>query len=123
MHSSSIRSYAALVLVLSQSSLCLGSSLRGRALKHSAVCTPAKDASAWLFDTPQHASPSCISSAGGANDLGTAPKMCDGDPTSIRIETTPGKAECLVAVAPQCKIPMRQFASLDYDFALQAGQF
>jgi hypothetical protein len=59
---------------------------------------------------------SCISSSGGVNDLGTYPTQCNGDPASVRIEVTPGLAECLVAVSPHCKIPMHDFVSLDYDF-------
>ena len=44
--------------------------------------------------------------------------MCEGDPTSVRIAVTRGKAECLVAQASQCKIPMHDFVSLDYDFSV-----
>ena len=39
-------------------------------------------------------------------------------PNSVYIETTPGEAECLVAKAPQCKIPIRDFLSLDYDLGV-----
>ena len=61
-------------------------------------------------------SPSCASTNGGTNDLGTAPQMCKDDPTSIRLETSQGKAECLVATLVDCKIPIHDFVSLDYDF-------
>ena len=56
---------------------------------------------------------------GGTNDLGTAPAPCEGDPASVRMEVTPGMAECLVASAASCKIPMHDFVSLDYDFAVE----
>merc|ERR1711957_124061 len=56
----------------------------------------------------------------GVNDLGTFPTQCQGDPTSVRIEITPGKAECLKAAVPQCKIPMRDFTSLDYKLSVGA---
>ena len=81
------------------------------------VCNPASDDSAWPFNADKaQASPSCMSSAGGTNDMGNAPKMCSEDPASVRIEVTPGKAECLRATAGQCKIPMHDFVSMDYDF-------
>ena len=89
-----------------------------------AVCAPATateaTSGAWPFSTePGHAY-SCASSAGGTNDLGTAPQQCAGDPASVRIEVSPGKAECLVASAAECKIPMHDFVSLDYDFHISA---
>jgi hypothetical protein len=43
--------------------------------------------------------------------------MCQNDPASVRIEVTPGKAECLVANSA-CKIPMHDFVALDYEFAI-----
>jgi len=76
----------------------------------------APGADTWLFDVSQKHHPSCSSSAGGVNDLGTTPHMCQNDPTSVRIEITPGKAECLQASMEQCKIPMHDSTSLDYDF-------
>lgn len=62
---------------------------------------------------------SCISSAGGVNDLGSLPTQCEGDPASVRIEITPGMAECLVAESFNCKIPMLDFTSMDYDFNVE----
>jgi len=44
--------------------------------------------------------------------------MCAGGANSVRLELTPGTAECLVASADQCKIPMHDFTRLDYDFAI-----
>ena len=83
------------------------------------VCTPAASMSAWPFSVDAGVWYSCASSAGGTNDLGTAPEMCEGDPSSVRIALTPAVgAECLVAHAESCKIDMREFVSLDYDFAI-----
>ena len=83
------------------------------------VCDPAGgNSSSWVFAAPKGHSYACASSAGGTNDLGTAPTMCKGDSASVRIAVTAGKAECLVASAPQCKIPMHDFVSMDYDFAV-----
>jgi hypothetical protein len=82
------------------------------------VCAPASNTAAWAFSAPKGTSYSCASSAGGTNDLGTAPTQCAGDPASVRIAITPGKAECLVASAPACKIPMHDFVSMDYDFSV-----
>lgn len=84
------------------------------------VCAAAaaNDSAAWPFSVDARAWYSCASSAGATNDLGNAPRMCAGDPSSVRIEVTRGEAECLVAHARECKIDMRQFESLDYDFAL-----
>lgn len=103
----------------------------------STACSSAIDSSQWIFSTNVGAiyyvlfssniiflflcqqinsSYSCISSAGGVNDLGNIPSQCEGDPTSVRIQITPGKAECLVAESYNCKIPMHDFIALDYDF-------
>ena len=83
-------------------------------------CDPAQDASTWLFTAKEdsHADYSCASEKGGVNDLGNAPKMCEGDATSVRLAVQKGKAECLKAVAGECGIPMRNFVSLDYDFSM-----
>jgi len=85
------------------------------------VCTRASadTQASWPYDVSRTHHPSCSSSAGGVNDLGTTPHACHDDPTSVRIEVTPGKAECLKASLPQCKIPMHDFASMDYDFAIE----
>ena len=80
------------------------------------VCKPTSNSSQWAFTVDQDSSFSCSSSAGKTNDLDTSPTSCDGDPASVRIEMTKGKAECLVAKSQQCKIPMHDFVSLDYDF-------
>merc|ERR1711935_61012 len=72
----------------------------------------------WPYDVAPTHHPSCSSSAGGVNDLGTRPTACANDPTSVRIQVTPGKAECLHATVPQCKIPMRNFTSLDYKLSI-----
>ena len=82
-----------------------------------AVCTPSSNPSSlWPYDVSKGSSPSCASTNGGTNNLGTAPQMCKNDPTSIRLETSQGKAECLVATLMDCKIPIHDFVSLDYDF-------
>ena len=39
---------------------------------------------------------------------------------SVRIEVTAGEAECLVATAAECKIPMHDFVALDYDVAIDS---
>lgn len=86
------------------------------------VCEPIKPNSSntiWPYNVGKGTSPSCASTNGGTNDLGTAPQQCkSGDPTSVRIETKPGLAECLVASVQECKIPMHDFVSLDYDFSI-----
>ena len=74
----------------------------------------------WPFDNSIGSSYSCISSGSGTNDLGNAPTMCEGDPASVKITVQKGKAECLVAKAFNCKIPMHDFKSLDYDFAVDS---
>ena len=86
----------------------------------STVCNPVKTTSNnWVYNVSIGTAPSCKSSNGGTNDLGTRPQMCENDPTSIRLQTTSGKAECLVAKAFDCKISMHDFISLDYDFAIE----
>ncbi|KAL1515491.1 hypothetical protein AB1Y20_002115 [Prymnesium parvum] len=84
-----------------------------------AVCEASSDRTNWPFHTDQKQWYSCRSSAGATNDLGSTPQPCVGDSSSVRIELTPGKAECLVAHAPQCKIPMHDFVSLDYELAVR----
>jgi hypothetical protein len=87
----------------------------------SSVCHPAKASPSWAFSaTVNDTAPSCASSHGACNDIGNAPLMCAADPASVYIAVQRGKAECLVAKAPQCKIPMHDFISLDYDFAVQS---
>lgn len=86
----------------------------------SGVCNQAsysEERSKWMFNTGQNSWFSCASSAGRTNDLGNTPHMCQGDPSSVRIGVQRGQAECLVAHSP-CKIQMRDFVSLDYDFVL-----
>ena len=82
------------------------------------VCPQSNSSSNWLWKTAKGHSYSCASSAGGTNDLGTAPQMCENDPTSVLTKITPGKAECLEASLASCKIPMHDFTSLDYDFSI-----
>ena len=91
-------------------------------LGSSSVCKSSKehDQSNWTFQANKGTSYSCSSSAGGTNDLGTFPTQCEGDPSSVRIELTPGNAECLVATSLDCKIPMKDFISLDYDFNIDS---
>jgi hypothetical protein len=84
----------------------------------SSVCAPAIADASWPFNTDVKSWYSCASSAGKVNDLGTTPHMCAGDPASVRIGVSQGKAECLVASAPECKIPMHDFVALDYDFTI-----
>ena len=82
-----------------------------------AVCAPASDTSAWAFSAePGWFAHSCASANGRTNDLGTFPTQCEGDAASVRIEVMRGAAECLVAKALDCKIPMSDFVSLDFDF-------
>ena len=52
--------------------------------------------------------------------MGNTPVPCIDDPASVYIKVASGKAECLVATAFECKIPMHDFRSLDYDFAIQS---
>ena len=86
------------------------------------VCTvAAPDAqSSWPFDVASDSWHSCHSTNGKTNDMGRRPQMCLNDLASVRIEVTPGKKECLVAHAKECKIPMRDFVSLDYDFSISS---
>jgi hypothetical protein len=85
------------------------------------VCTQAPDDANWAFRVTQDQWHSCASSAGRTNDLGTSPHKCANDPASVRIALAPTVGdECLVAAAPHCKIPMREFVSLDYDFAVDS---
>jgi len=81
------------------------------------MCGVSSNQTGWPFKTDIRHWPSCMSSAGRVNDLDTTPQMCEGDLSSVRIELTPGKAECLVAEA-DCRIPMNDFVSLDYDFQI-----
>ena len=81
-------------------------------------CALSSSAKAWPFSVAVGKSYSCSSEMGGINDMGSTPTQCQGDPASVRIQVTPGKAECLVAKAEECKIPMHDFVSLDYDFAV-----
>ena len=83
------------------------------------VCKPATSSASWTFQTDENKSPSCSSSNGATNDLGTKPTQCENDPASVRISTTKQKAECLVAKSSACKIPMHDFISLDYDFHIE----
>jgi len=86
----------------------------------SKVCTPVASPNAsWSWSINTTSSYSCASSAGGTNDLGTFPQMCENDLTSVRIGVTPGAAECLVANIPDCLIPMHDFISLDYDYFIE----
>lgn len=89
-------------------------------LSTTSICTPSTPSSSWPFDVSPTTAPSCVSSAGGVNDLGTAPTSCANDPASVYLELTPGTSECLSAKAFDCKIPMRNFTSLDYDFAIDS---
>lgn len=110
--------HSRLIAVVLIAPIVYASSRALRGSPPSGVCTPATNSSGWLFATPQDSGESCKSSAGGTNDLGSTPEMCSNDVTSVRIGLAQGKAECLVAVAPQCKIPMHEFVSLDYNFAM-----
>ena len=84
---------------------------------HSAtICTPATNQNNWAFQTDKNPNYSCASSAGATNDLGSAPQQCVNDPASVRIQVSQNKAECLIAKSSACKIPMRDFISLDYNF-------
>ncbi len=74
----------------------------------------------WPFTVDQHKSYSCSSSAGATNDLGNEPYHCSGQLNSVFINVTRGEAECLVAKASACKIPMHDFISLDYDFHIDS---
>ncbi|GMI16324.1 hypothetical protein TrLO_g11841 [Triparma laevis f. longispina] len=92
------------------------------ALAYGTPCTPVTTPdSNWAFDNTPTQHPSCTSSGGGVNDLGSAPTQCEGDIASVytKIDPTNG-AECLSAHASTCKIPMRNFTSLDYDFSVDS---
>ena len=74
------------------------------------VCNRAQPNASWPWYVGQGTSNSCASSNGGTNDLGNnAPHMCQNKLNSVRIETTIGEAECLVATAAECKIPTLEF--------------
>lgn len=102
-----------LTLAVAEGTVCIPASVFALNETNSNVTA---DGAVWPFDVSARHHPSCSSSAGGVNDLGTTPHMCLNDPTSVRIAVSDGKAECLQATLPQCKIPMRDFTSLDYDF-------
>ena len=101
-------------------SILVATTLFATATATTTVCAAEPNASStsWPFSAPPGSAPSCYSSNGGTNDgnNGNAPSPCKGDPASVRIAVTRGEAECLVASAAECKIPMREFVSLDYDF-------
>jgi hypothetical protein len=79
------------------------------------VCRAANN-SGWPYQVNKAGWPSCASSSGSTNDMGSVPTGCANDLSSVRIEVRPGLAECLVAHAGSCKIPMHDFVSLDYEF-------
>ena len=70
----------------------------------------------WPFSVGNMSHPSCQSENGGVNDMGNVPEMCDDDLASVRISVRRGKAECMLAQAKECKIPMYDFKSLNYDW-------
>lgn len=80
------------------------------------VCDPSASTSLWPFDVHVAKWYSCNSANGKTNDMGHTPEMCNGEPNSVRIQVRPNLAECLVAHAGACKIPMHDFVSLDFDF-------
>jgi len=82
------------------------------------VCHPTSSTQPnWPFSANPGSAFSCSSSAGGTNDLGSAPTSCEGSANSVRIGLNPSLgAECLLAKS-DCKIPMQSFHSLDYDFS------
>lgn len=88
----------------------------------SGVCQQAESDYDWPFSVAAGTDYSCRSPRGGVNDQGNTPHMCNGKPNSVRIQITHGEAECLRAHADQCKIPMRDFVSLDYDLNIDQCQ-
>ena len=72
----------------------------------------------WPFHVGNTTHPSCQSQNGGVNDMGNVPEMCDDDLASVRISVSKGKAECMLAHARECKIPMHDFKSLNYDWTM-----
>jgi hypothetical protein len=54
--------------------------------------------------------------------MGTAPEMCEDDLASVRFGVSQGKAECMLAHAKECKIPMHDFKSLNYDWTTSRCQ-
>ena len=72
----------------------------------------------WPFHVGNTTHPSCQSQHGGVNDMGNVPEMCDDDLASVRISVSKGKAECMLAHARECKIPMHDFKSLNYDWTM-----
>ena len=86
-----------------------------------AVCSPSNDIQKWPFSAePGSSWFSCASTAGGTNDLGNVPTQCENDPASVFIQMQKGEAECLVASSYNCKIPMHDFVSMDYDFYIDS---
>lgn len=53
-----------------------------------AVCKPSQDVQQWPFSASPGSSYSCVSSAGGTNDMGNVPTMCENDPASVFIQVT-----------------------------------
>jgi hypothetical protein len=76
----------------------------------------------WPFNVANTSHPSCQSQNGGVNDMGSEPQQCHDDLASVRIAVSQGKAECLLAQAQQCKIPMHDFKSLNYDWTTSRCQ-
>jgi hypothetical protein len=76
----------------------------------------------WPFNVGNTTHPSCQSQHGGVNDMGNVPEMCDDDLASVRISVSKGKAECMLAHAKECKIPMHDFKSLNYDWTMSRCQ-
>ena len=72
----------------------------------------------WPFHVGNTTHPSCQSQNGGVNDMGNVPEMCNDDLASVRISVSKGKAECMLAHARECKIPMHDFKSLNYDWTM-----
>ena len=85
------------------------------------LCTPATITSPfWPFSAAPGSSYSCSSSSGGVNDMNNFPTHCSGSVSSVYLSTRPSTAECLQATAFDCKIPMRNFTSLDYTASLSS---
>jgi len=76
----------------------------------------------WPFFVGNMTHPSCQSQNGGVNDMGTEPEMCEDDLASVRFGVSQGKAECMLAHAKECKIPMHDFKSLNYDWTTSRCQ-
>lgn len=84
------------------------------ALKCRPMDNPGSD---WIFDvvpadTDVH---SCYDQNGKVNNQGSVPQMCEGQPNSVFLKTTPGTPDCVVAKSP-CRLLLPKLESIDANF-------